>query len=107
MDSVFLTATATGFIMLPLAILTAPINAVGALLLGAFSLGLECLIRRKSVLIWLLHGLAVGLINLIAFHPYNRNDLIVTGVIGSWLVGGVTMWSILSARPTAMNSSET
>ena len=102
-----LTAMATGVSMLPLALLAAPIYVVGATLLGAFSLGLESLIRRKSVLIWLLHGLAIGFINLIALHPYDRSDLIVNGVVGSWLFGGLAMWSVLSARWTATEPSET
>lgn len=92
-------ALAAGVSALPLAMLAAPLNGIGACMLGAFSLGTERLLGRRSIFIWLFHGLAIGCLSLAAFNKYRSDDgMIVGGVMGSWLFGGLVMWSCLSAR---------
>lgn len=93
-----LTALVETAVMVPLALLAAPVNGIGAILLGVLSLTVERTIGRRSVLIWLIIGLAIGWLSLYFLQPYGRNTLITIGVLGSWLVAGLMLWAFLSAR---------
>jgi hypothetical protein len=83
----------------PLALLAAPLNAIGAAIVGAFSLGTERLLGRRCLFVWLVHGLAVGILSVLLFSPYNHSSLIVCSALGSWLVGSLIMRWVLSAGP--------
>ena len=86
--------------LLPLAFMTAPLYIPAVLLIAAFSLGLEHLIRRRSLLIWVCHSLAMGGLLLLWLFPYSRPGLVAFGILGSWLFTGVAMWYALSrGRP--------
>jgi hypothetical protein len=81
--------------LLPLAFMTAPLYIPAALVVAAFSLGLEHLIGRRSLLIWVCHGLVMGGLLLWLF-PYPKPGLAVFGILGSWLFAGAAMWFALS-----------
>jgi hypothetical protein len=90
----------------PLALVAAPLNAIGATIMGAFSLGAERLIGRRSVLIWLVHGLAMGLLSLLLFSPHNHSSLIVCSALGSWPLGSLLMrWVLSGGSQEQMESS--
>ena len=82
---------------LPLAVIAAPLHAIGAMIVAGLSLGLERLVRRRLLWIWVAHGGAVGALQLFWFtRHFGASSLVTFGTLGSWLIVAVGMWLILS-----------
>ena len=82
---------------LPLAVIAAPLHAIGAMIVASLSLGLERLVRRRLLWIWVAHGGAVGVLQLFWFtRHFGPSSLVTFGTLGSWLIVAVGMWLILS-----------
>ena len=88
-----------GLSMLPLVIIAAPVNVTGAALVAGVSLGLQALIGRRSLPIWIADGAIVGVLELMWLFPYPRPALVVLGVLGSWTLASAAMWLALARRP--------
>jgi apolipoprotein N-acyltransferase len=101
----WLPAIAQSVRLLPLAFMTAPLYIPAVLLVAAFSLGLEHLIARRSLLIWVCHGLAMGGLFLLWLFPFSRPGLVAFGSLGSWLLVSVAMWYTLSRGRSSETSS--
>jgi hypothetical protein len=87
-----------GATAVPLAIAAVPFNAIGTTFVAAFSLGLERLLPRRSVIPWLLHGLAVGGLNLLWFRFHDPSATLLTASLGSWAIASVALWRMLSTQ---------
>ena len=85
--------------MLPLALLSAPLFGLGAFFVAALSLGLERLLRRRSISAWLAHSAAIGLLQIVWVNP--ARTVTIVRIMGSWLLVSAAMWSVLSrGRPS-------
>ena len=82
---------------LPLAVIAAPLYAIGAMIVAGLSLGLERLVRRRLLLIWVTHGSAIGALQLFWFTGhFGPSSSVTLGTLGSWSIVAVGMWLILS-----------
>lgn len=93
----WVTALLRSFDFLPLAMMAAPLYAIGAMIVAGLSLGLERLVRRRSVWIWAAHGGALGALQLLWLtRHFGPSSLIAFGTLGSWLIVATGMWLTLS-----------
>lgn len=84
--------------VLPLALLSAPLFCIGAVCVATMSLGMERLLRRRTILVWLLHGTAISLLH--TMWVASANVVTALSLTASWMLTSAGMWSLLSrARP--------
>jgi hypothetical protein len=92
------TAFLTNLGAMPFFLLGGIVMIPAAMLVAAFSLGLESLIGRRSILIWLAHGAIMGWLELIWLRAAHGPALIIYGMTGAWLIASSLMWLLLSCR---------
>lgn len=82
--------------VLPLALLSAPLFCIGAVCVATMSLGLERLLRRRTILVWLFHGTAISLLH--TMWVASANLVTTLSLVASWMLTSAGMWFVLSRR---------